>query len=1528
MSVSVFGGGLNFDATIDDSQFHAQIRKMEQEIAGVTTSVIDQGNQIESWAKKAATAATAFFSINAAQGFISSLIDIRSQFQQLDIAFSTMLKSKATANALMKDLVGFAAETPFGLKDAAGAAKQLLAYGTTASNIVGELRMLGDVASGVSVPIGDLVYLYGTLRTQGVAMTKDIREFAGRGIPIYSELAKVLKVNKDEVGAFVTAGKVGFKEVEQAFRNMTATGSMFGGLMEAQSKTWAGQIERFKDAWDVMLNEIGKSQEGLFAVGISGVTALVESYQGIIDIISISVAAYGVYRTALMATAAFERVSVASKFGLALAVNQESIARIANAQAMAVELRAEVSSLAAKRAAALQLATNDAALVKSAAQRLTAAQAAVAASSMNISASSREATAKTAQVASNELISTQEKASISRKAALAASSEFYTAKQNLETTAKVASSAATVELTAVESLNAAGKRILAQAQAAYNAVLAASPLLAFTAVVTALGVAIYSLTQVTNAAEVAQKVLSDSHEEGGKTADSQKRKVDQLIAVLKDETATISQKKAAYDKLQDTTDGVLKGYSLEEIAIGKASKSLDEYIAKIREAASARKAFAEFNELADRMDELERKGVSSIDTFSRLGRSLQNTFNPTSKGLSFGVWANELIDGKAASDRIVKQEKAVLQAAMDELKKEFGGKFSEIISGESDSALPDVKRERTVDVIDAEIKKLKENQTAVSQTAEKYNEFRVKIKALEDERLKITGLSAKASHEEDSSLKRKAEMLNRVYELNEKYSAKSLTDDEEKIQNIRNDFKALQRDIEVYNANPKNKKINPDLKPALEKALENQQYQNDTKKLEVELDKQKDLYSDFEDYRIKLGDAAAKERYGKELDISVSYLQQLEAERAKLLSKDPINMSGPELDRLYNYNKRIDEQIKAEKKRNDDLLKEFQSYNSKRKVLTENYKKDMIKFMGSPEDQATREIQYKEDLKLLDDANVQKLGAYKRLFEGVDRLSDEHANKVISDAQRMLDKLIQNGTISLELAKQITEKLRESRVAVADRLPENLIVLANELQSLSSIVSTVSQGFGAVLSNLANVVGTVGNFKKSLVEFNKEGATGSEKFAAGVNMVAIGLGAATSLIGVFTNSAKERRKAEEEYYASVLKSQNDYNLSLNEEIRLRSQINESVFIKDLKGRIIDGTAALSDANDKYLKSLEELQNGRAKLGQRNAVDPKNLLGGTASGAALGSLILPGIGTAIGAVAGFIGGLFGGKKKKDVFGGLLQEYPELIKASGEFNDALAQNLINNNLVDDKTKALLQNTLALAEARKAALEQINSVISDLAGNLGNDLRSALVDAFKTGEDSAIAFGKTVESVLENIISQMLFQAVFGESFDKLQKEMKESYDIGGDQSFVDDINRFYEQAGPLIDGFNQGLQAAKDQAAKKGLEVFGDSKSAKNGLSAEISEKITETTGTEISGIMRGQYDLTKQILALNIQRNELLQPIAKVSIDFFEIAKSNLYTAVKNEQNTFRIAQNTEGMGVKLDKIINNTSSQSSRSLLG
>lgn len=300
-------GSLHFDITGDNSDFMEALRETEQGIRNTARSVESSGMSIESMFGKLSKAAAGLGIAFSAQQFISQMANVRGEFQQLEVAFETMLGSTEKAASLMSQITNTAAVTPFGLQDVANGAKQLLAYGVEAEKVNDTLIRLGDIAAGLSIPLNDLVYLYGTTMTQGRMFTQDLRQFQGRGIPMADELAKQFGVTKDAVADLVTAGKVGFDEMEKAIVSMTSEGGKFGGLMEAQSKTITGQISNIEDAIDQMFNELGKSTEGVINTTLSGVSAIVENYELVGRALMAVVTTYGAYRAAVIANIALTR---------------------------------------------------------------------------------------------------------------------------------------------------------------------------------------------------------------------------------------------------------------------------------------------------------------------------------------------------------------------------------------------------------------------------------------------------------------------------------------------------------------------------------------------------------------------------------------------------------------------------------------------------------------------------------------------------------------------------------------------------------------------------------------------------------------------------------------------------------------------------------------------------------------------------------------------------------------------------------------------------------------------------------------------------------------------------------------------------------------------------------------------------------------------------------------------------------------------------------------------------------------------
>lgn len=218
------------------------------------------------------------------------------------------------------------------MKGIANGAKQLLAYGEDAATVNETLIKLGNIAAGLSQPLGDLVYLYGTTMTQGRLYTQDFNQFVGRGIPMIKELAEYFGVAESEVRGLVEAGKVGFPEVQAVISSLTEEGGMFFNLMEKQSTSVIGKISNLGDAWDAALDKMGESSEGFIYTGIEGLTYLVEHYDTVLKILGTLVTAYGSYKAALIAINAIQKVSATVAATRALLAQTQMLTRATQAQ--------------------------------------------------------------------------------------------------------------------------------------------------------------------------------------------------------------------------------------------------------------------------------------------------------------------------------------------------------------------------------------------------------------------------------------------------------------------------------------------------------------------------------------------------------------------------------------------------------------------------------------------------------------------------------------------------------------------------------------------------------------------------------------------------------------------------------------------------------------------------------------------------------------------------------------------------------------------------------------------------------------------------------------------------------------------------------------------------------------------------------------------------------------------------------------------------------------------------------------------
>lgn len=469
-------GGLAFAATLDIKDFNVSADAMNARVKQLSDTTAAKAAEMDqsllTFAKNGAAYITSYLVGQGMTNLLTSIVQVRGQFQQLEIAFETMLGSKSKAHALMQQMEETAAKTPFDLDGVANGAKQLLAYGESADKVNDTLVRLGNIASGLSLPLNDIVYLYGTTMVQGRLYAADVRQFTGRGIPLVKELAKMYGVTADEINNMVSAGKIGFPDVQKVLNKLTDEGGQFYNLMEKQSKSLTGMISNLGDTWDQVQDHLGEQNQDLFAGAINAAGYFLEHLESILKMVKAVAIAYGSYRAALVlntiATKGFTGVALINN-----TVEQSKIALLkvratltgevaAQTAAMTAAEKAHVASLQAELTAEEQANLKKTLRIQAITDLLTTEQKQYL-SNLNLTTSSQRY-----EAAAMGVLSVEQKMSL-QKTELNAKSATYRAALEKEVLAKRKATEATLEQQRAEV-----KASYAKLEAAKNAAIASA----------------------------------------------------------------------------------------------------------------------------------------------------------------------------------------------------------------------------------------------------------------------------------------------------------------------------------------------------------------------------------------------------------------------------------------------------------------------------------------------------------------------------------------------------------------------------------------------------------------------------------------------------------------------------------------------------------------------------------------------------------------------------------------------------------------------------------------------------------------------------------------------------------------------------------------------------------------------------------------------------------------------------------------------------------------------------------------------
>lgn len=189
----------------------------------------------------------------------------------------------------------------------------------------------------------------------------------------------------------------------------------------------------------------------------------------------------------------------------------------------------------------------------------------------------------------------------------------------------------------------------------------------------------------------------------------------------------------------------------------------------------------------------------------------------------------------------------------------------------------------------------------------------------------------------------------------------------------------------------------------------------------------------------------------------------------------------------------------------------------------------------------------------------------------------------------------------------------------------------------------------------------------------------------------------------------------------------------------------------------------------------------------------------------------------------------------------------------------------------------------EAQAAELnDQINefksNVLKEIYGidltSFSNRLSSALVDAFRNGQDAAEAFANSVNDLLDTITKNAIAQAIIMPEVEKLMKQIEDTYDLNDPDSInkvIDLIVDFRDNVGPRLVEDSKKVRDGVNERTGGALSSTGSSSSMSSSIKG-----LTEETGSLLASYINAiradvsmSRDMLKQVVEVAFPQMNVL-----------------------------------------------------------
>lgn len=1436
------------------------------------------------------------FTISQATQFVQTMIKVRGEVQDLSTSFEVLLGNKAQAEAMFSEIARYAVETPMQLGALAKGAQTLLAFNLEAETVVPTLKQLGDISMGNEEKFNALTLAFAQCQSTGKLMGQDLLQMINAGFNPLTVMAEKTGKSLGQLKEEMSAGAISTDMVAQAFADATSEGGKFHGMLDKMSKNTSGLISNFEGALEEMYNKIGQNNEQLINDAIKMGTALVQNYEEVGKALGALVIAYGAYKGAVIATMAINAIS-------SFADNIRLVAMFRKELGLATAMQQAFNiSCASNPYIALGMGI-------------------VALTGIIWTYTKANSAVADEQERVNKLEEEQAKEIDNTRTAIEDKIRILQDEVATEGDKRVAFEELKKLMPSVFAKYRTEKELLddnTNARRAYNAELEREMQLKGGGNYTA---STNTLADLRRLRSYVDKFSGETYASvSAKWGDKGKQEYAEYKRLRRQYDAEVKKSKGTFESYGSALDGLISARvkatnSQAETARIQAHKA---YISRLsgmsREKLEQEKAY--WTNVANSLRQ-SGKNWKVIE-----GEVAPISLEGIRSRLSSIVGRLSQMHHDAGRDYVGDAKKAwdKAKAEVEKIKKNQRNRTLYPTEGEYLTALRKANEEE---------KKAKEaygnlgGDTTKNKPKKKTNTGLTPAEKANIERAKKDDAerAIKAQQEAQKSAQIKAEHDLRASEIarmkdgTDKRIAQNLLnyDREMEANRLRRLawIEELQKlsDLEFEASNPdwrkqgKKRPIMTEKDLSVEQLAQLKRYETEATaiKIQADADAYKEIltkYRSFEQQRNDVRKQFAEER---------SAIEQAVDEKGNKLSAEAIATA------LSEVAKKEKEAIKAI---NDAELSTIEKDSSLLVSLFEDASHksiseieaiiakvrlllDYLKMAKDEQGNATIKDDKGNVTKTITQKEMVGLGFTPAQLKTLSASPDKI--KAITDALKALEGKVKSNNPFKDFAEKIkkaSELLKKGDIkggialigsAVAEFAP-----IAHEASdALNQIFSAGSEQGGSVGDELGTIIDVVSNLGKV-----------AEGIFSG-NPMAV-LSGVAGLFSMANQAAERHRKALEAIMAEKIAQQREYNLLLLEQ-NLAYERGTTIFGTDTYAKAKNGVEVMRQAYVELRKEIEGTAEQQKRFGIKTTgnkwLDKRLGLNYSDLKAQYAGLADVQVKTGHKRT-----GIFGLGKGKDLYSSLLDVYPQLIKANGEFDASLAKTILSSRELKDNGKEALQAMIDLSEQAKEAWESVKDYFSDIFGDLGQNLSTALREAFRTGTSSAQAFAKSVEEMLSKLSEQMIYSVTLAPLLERAQEQMLAITKEEGksdEQKFANYVAILDQLMDDALaqQGTYASLMAKYDAMAKaKGLNLSSATTTDQRGQSTAL-QSVTQDSITRIEGLINA-------ILLHNIEAETSVENIAgqmASALDYLRRIEGNTATSAEVLKGTKSLIE-----GIKSD----------------